>query len=86
MKRFIKEYANYRLANNPFLYNSVCGQFYNRRIQNALHNCERGFISINEAMNIIANAEQYAMDECKPQKYKGMGTELVKEYLGKRTV
>ena len=65
MKRFIKEYANYRLANNPFLYDSVCGQFYNRRIQNALHNCEKGFISINEAMEMIVNAEQYAIQEAK---------------------
>lgn len=48
-----------------FLYNSVCGQFYNKRIQNALYNCEKGFISINEAMNIIANAEQYAIQEGK---------------------
>lgn len=65
MKRFIIEYANYRFANNPFLYNSVCGQFYNKRIQNALYNCEKGFISINETMDIIANAEQYAMQEAK---------------------
>lgn len=65
MKRFVKEYANYRLANNPFLYNSVCEHFYNRRIQNALHNCKKGFISINEAMEIIASAEQYAMQEAK---------------------
>lgn len=65
MKRFIKEYANYRFANNPFLYDSVCGQFYNRRIQNALHSCEKGFISINEAMEMIASAEQYAMQEAK---------------------
>ena len=65
MKRFVKEYASYRLANNPFLYNSVYGQFYNKRIQNALYNCEKGFISINEAMNIIANAEQYAIQEGK---------------------
>lgn len=65
MKRFVKEYASYRLANNPFLYNSVCGQFYNKRIQNALYNCEKGFISINEATNIIANAEQYAIQEGK---------------------
>lgn len=41
MKRFIKEYANYRLANNPFLYNSVCGEFYNRRIQKAVAMCEK---------------------------------------------
>ena len=65
MKRFIKEYANYSFANNPFLYNSVCWEFYNMRIQNALYNCEKGFISINETMNIIANAEQYAIQEAK---------------------
>ena len=65
MKRFVKEYANYKLANNPFLYNSVCAQFYNRRIQNAFYNCKNGFITINEAMEMIANAEQYAMQEAK---------------------
>lgn len=65
MKRFIKEYANYRLANNPFLYNSVCGEFYNRCIQKAVAMCGKGFISINEAMDIIANAEEYAMQEAK---------------------
>lgn len=65
MKRFVKEYANYRLANNPFLYNSVCGEFYNRRIQKAVAMCEKGFISINSAMDIIANAEEYAMQEAK---------------------
>lgn len=85
MKRFIKEYAHYRKENSPFLDGERNTLYYNR-ICNAVRNCEKGFISINEAMNIIANAEQYAMVECKPQKCKGAGTELVKEYLGKRTV
>ena len=85
MKRFVKEYANYRKQNLPFL-DGERNALYYHRICNAVRNCERGFISINEGMDIIANAERFVMDECKPQKYKGAGTELVKEYLGKRTV
>ena len=82
---FVIEYVNY-IKQYPSFLDGERNALYYHRICNAVRNCERGFISINEAMNIIANAERFVMDECKPQKYKGAGTELVKEYLGKRTV
>ena len=63
MKRFVKEYANYRLANRPFLISDVCNTLYINYIEKAVINYEKGFITINEAMNIIANAEEYALQE-----------------------
>lgn len=65
MKRFVKEYANYKLANRPFLISDVRNTLYINYIEKAVINCEKGFITINEAMNIIANAEQYAEQEAK---------------------
>lgn len=79
MKRFVKEYANYRKENPPFLDDERNALYYHR-ICNAVRNCERGFISINEAMDIIANAERYTFEK---RSTKGAGTELVKAYLGK---
>lgn len=67
MKRFVKEYANYKLANCPFLPNSVCGQLYNQRITSAIRVCEKGFITVDEAMQMIANTEQYAEQEDKTE-------------------
>lgn len=67
MRRFIIEYANYQLANNPFLYNSVCGQFYNRRINSAVEKYRQGFITTNEAMEMILRAEEYAMQESRTE-------------------
>ena len=84
MKKFVKEYANYR-KENPLFLDEERNALYYHRICNAVRNCEKGFITINEAMRIIAEAE-FTMDECKHQEYKGAGTELVNAYLGKRTV
>lgn len=81
MKRFVKEYANYKLSRNPFYYDNVKNQLYIYRIKKAVEKCERGFITIDEAMEMIVNAEHYAFKEA-----KGAGTELVKAYLGKRTI
>lgn len=81
MKRFIKEYANYKLSRNPFYYDNVKNQLYIYRINKAVEKCERGFITIDEAMEMIVNAEHYVFKEA-----KGAGTELVKAYLGKRTI
>ena len=65
MKRFIKEYANYQLANNPFYTDNACSQFYIDRINKAVTMCEKGFITENNAIEMILNAEQYAMQEAK---------------------
>lgn len=65
MKRFIKEYANYQIANNPFYTDNVCSQFYIYRINKAVKMCEKGLITENNAVEMILNAEQYAMQEAK---------------------
>ena len=63
MKRFIKEDANYRLANNPFLYDSVYSHFYIHRINKAVTMCEKGYLTENNAIEMILNAEQFARQE-----------------------
>ena len=65
MRRFIKEYADYQLANSPFLYNSVCERFYKYRINTAVEKYKQGFITTNEAMEMILRAEEYARQEAK---------------------
>lgn len=65
MKRFVKEYANYKLANNPFYYDNVCSQLYIYRINKAVEKCKSGFIIIDETMEMITNAEKYAFKERK---------------------
>lgn len=65
MKRFIKEYANYQIANNPFYTDNVCSQFYIYRISKAVKMCEKGFITENNAVEMILNAEEYARQEAK---------------------
>ena len=65
MKRFIKEYANYQIANNPFYTDNVCSQFYIYRINKAVKMCEKGLITVNNAIDMILHAEQYAMLEAK---------------------
>lgn len=65
MKRFIKEYANYQIANNPFYTDNVCSQFYIYRINKAVTMCENGYITINDCMKMILDAEQYARQEAK---------------------
>lgn len=65
MKRFVKEYASYKLANCPFLPSSVCGQHYIYRINKAVKNYEKGFIVADDAIDMVLNAEQYAMQEAK---------------------
>ncbi len=67
MKRFVKEYASYKLANNPFLPNSVRGQYYVYRINKAVKNYERGLIVADDAIDMILNAEQYAEQEAKTE-------------------
>lgn len=64
MKRFVKEYANFQLANNPFC-TEACKQFYIYRITTAVEMCEKGYLTVNDAMGMILNAEQYAMQEAK---------------------
>lgn len=63
MKRFIKEYANYRLANNPFYADNACKQLYVYRINKAVTMCEKGFITVNNAIDMILRAEEYARQE-----------------------
>lgn len=63
MKRFIKEYANYQIANNPFYTNNVCSQFYIYRINKAVKMCEKGLITVNNAIDMILHAEEYVMQE-----------------------
>ena len=63
MKRFIKEYANYQLANNPFYTDNACSQFYIDRINKAVKMCEKRFITENNAVEMILNAEEYARQE-----------------------
>lgn len=65
MKRFIKEYANYQIANNPFYTDNVCSQFYIHRINKAAEMCEKGFITVNNAIDMILHAEEYARQEAK---------------------
>ena len=65
MKRFIKEYANYQIANNPFYTDNVCSQFYIYRINKAVQMCEKGFITVNNAIDMILHAEEYARQEAK---------------------
>lgn len=63
MRRFIKEYANYQLANNPFLYDSLYSHFYIRRINKAVTMCEKGYITVNNAIDMILHAEQFARQD-----------------------
>ena len=63
MKRFIKEYANYQIANNPFYTDNACKQFYVYRINKAVQMCEKGFITVNNAIDMILHAEEYARQE-----------------------
>ena len=63
MRRFITEYADYQLANSPFLYNNVCERFYKYRINTEVEKYKQGFISTNEAMEMILRAEEYARQE-----------------------
>lgn len=65
MRRFIKEYAYYQLANNPFCCDDASNQFYIYRINKAVEMCEKGCITINDCMKMILDAEQYAMQEAK---------------------
>ena len=65
MKRFIKEYAYYQLANNPFCYDEVRNQIFMYRINKAVEMCEKGFITVNNAIDMILHAEEYAMQEAK---------------------
>lgn len=65
MRRFITEYAEYQLANSPFLYNSICEPFYIYRINTAVEKYRQGFITTNEAMEMILRAEEYALQEAK---------------------
>lgn len=65
MKRFVKEYANYKLANNPFYYDNGLSQLYIYRINKAVEECKSGFITIDETMGMIINAEKYAFKEAK---------------------
>jgi hypothetical protein len=62
MKRFVKEYANYQLVNSPFL-SDICNSLYKHRIISAVCNCEKGFITVNEAMEMILHAEQYVSQD-----------------------
>lgn len=64
MKRFVKEYANYRLADCPFYFGSFSRPYANR-IKSAVRNCERGYITENEAIEMILHAEEYARAEAK---------------------
>lgn len=65
MKRFIKEYANYQIANNPFYTDNVCSRFYIDRINKAVKMYEKGFITVNNAIDMILHAEEYARQEAK---------------------
>ena len=65
MRRFITEYANYQIANNPFYTDNVCSQFYIYRINQAVKMCEKRFITVNNAIDMILHAEQYAIQEAK---------------------
>lgn len=61
MKRFVKEYANYRKANPPFLYENEKYWYY-YRITCAVINYEKGFITTEEAMQIILTAHEFATE------------------------
>lgn len=63
MRRFIKEYAYYQLANNPFCCDDVRNQLYIYRINKAVTMCEKGLITVNNAIDMILNAEEYARQE-----------------------
>ena len=63
MRRFIKEYSYYQLANNPFCCDDVRNQIYIYRINKAVKMCENGYITINDCMKMILDAEQYARQE-----------------------
>lgn len=63
MKRFIKEYANYQLANNPFCCDDVRNQLYIDRINKAVKMCEKGFITVNNAIDMILHMEEYTRQE-----------------------
>ena len=65
MRRFIKEYANYQLANNPFYTDDVCSRFYIDRINQAVKMCEKRFITVNNAIDMILHAEEYVRQEAK---------------------
>ena len=65
MRRFIKEYANYQIANNPFYTDNACSQFYIYRINKAVKMCEKRFITVNNAIDMILHAEEYVRQEAK---------------------
>lgn len=65
MRRFIKEYADYQIANNPFYTDNVCSQSYIYRINKAVKMCEKGLITVNNAIDMILHAEEYARQEAK---------------------
>ena len=64
MERFLKEYANYRkqdITGNELMQQSI-KDYAVSRINKALAYRERGFITINEAVKLILNAEEGCMD------------------------
>lgn len=63
MKRFVKGYANYQITNNPFYSDSVYSHFYIHRINKAVKMCEKGYLTENNAIKMILNAEQFARQE-----------------------
>lgn len=63
MKRFIKEYANYQIANNPFYSDNVYSHFYIHRINKAVKMYKNGYLTENNAVEMILNAEQFARQE-----------------------
>lgn len=65
MRRFITEYADYQLVNSPFFLDSICERFYKYRINSAVEKYRQGFITTNEAMEMILHAEEYALQEAK---------------------
>lgn len=72
MKRFVKEYANYRLADVPFSKDDARYQLYIYRINKAVKMCENGFITINEAMETILNATEYTLESSKNETLKAL--------------
>lgn len=68
MKRFVKEYANYKMSHPVFLPSDKRNEFCVYRIKAAVRSCEKGFITIDEAMQMIADAEQYATAEAREER------------------